>query len=58
MEAPITSGSGTRLSKGRPSGRMKPSSLSASASCSIRFRTPMVIFFPHTGHLPPYLAVS
>jgi len=56
VDAAMTSRRGTALSKGRPVGRMKPSS--RSAICATRFCTPMVIFFPHIGHLPPYFAVS
>ncbi len=56
VEAAMTSGSGARLSKGlAPSGR-KPAGRSASSST--RCSTPMVSFFPHTGHRPFRSAVS
>ena len=56
VEAAITSGRGARLSKGLAPWGRKPSGRSASSST--RCSTPMVSFFPHTGHRPPRAAVS
>ena len=47
---------GARLSKGLASSGRKPAGRSASSST--RCSTPMVSFFPHTGHSPPRSAVS
>ena len=52
----MTSGRGARLSKGLAQAGRVPAGRSASAST--RCSTPMVSFFPHTGHSPFKSAVS